>query len=160
MSEENVQFDFNGVEARNEVGGFEPIEQGVYTGRIIKAEFGTSKAGNPKVTMDWKIEGGPFNGRTIRFQTLTFTKGWAGVIKGVMISLGLKVPTKLVNAEALAKAFARDSLNKIAQITVADGEADNEGRVYAEVKAIHPVGTPGAAVPEASDSGEEDLPTL
>lgn len=159
-TQEGFQIDFSGVEARNDVAGFEPIEPGVYIAKITKAEFGFAKSGqnSPMVTMDWQIEGGPYHGRPIRFQRLVFSKGWAGVIKGVLISLGLKVPAKPVSGEQLGRAFARDAVGKLAQITVADGEPNQDGKVYAEVKSIHPI--PNAPSPAASDSSDENLPEL
>lgn len=56
----------------SEVKGLEPIPAGNYTATIIKATVGKSQQGNDKIDLQWKIEGGDYDGRIV-FDTLTFT---------------------------------------------------------------------------------------
>jgi len=160
---ETMMMEFEGVEVINEFG-FDPIEPGIYEARVDSAEFKFAKSGDnsPMVVLNWKIESGPYKGRKINYNNVVFNPKprTTALVKGILIALGLKIPAKPVSPEALAKAFARDSVGKLARITVVDSAPNKEGRVYPEVKAIYPAEIPGAGVSATSDSGEEDLPQL
>ena len=63
-------YDSTGVEISTR---FEPIPEGEYTLRIIRATSGETQNGHPKVTVDFEVAGGgPNSGREIRFHTVTF----------------------------------------------------------------------------------------
>ena len=94
----------------SKVQGLEPVPAGQYTATIVKAEAGTSKAGNDKIDMQWKIEGGKFDNRII-FDTLTFTEKALFRVKATLSSLGFPKNFKGdVKPEAL--------LGKTAKLTV------------------------------------------
>jgi hypothetical protein len=71
----------------SKVQGLEPVAPGSYTATIVKAEAGQSKAGNEKIDLQWKVEGGKEDGRII-FDTLTFTEKAMFRVKATLISLG------------------------------------------------------------------------
>jgi len=70
-----------------QVKGLEPLPVGVYTATIVRAEVGVSKAGNEKIDLQWKVEGGPHDGRII-FDTLTFTEKALFRVKATLRGLG------------------------------------------------------------------------
>jgi hypothetical protein len=69
------------------VKGLEPLPVGVYNATITKAEVGESKKGNQKIDIQWKVEGGPADGRII-FDTLTFTEKAMFRVKATLKGLG------------------------------------------------------------------------
>ena len=71
----------------SKVQGPEPVDIGTYTATIVKAESGTSKAGNEKIDIQWKIEGGKNEGRVV-FDTLTFTEKALFRVKATLSALG------------------------------------------------------------------------
>lgn len=90
----------------SKVQGLEPVDVGTYTATITKAEAGTSKAGNEKIDIQWKIEGGKYDGRVI-FDTLTFTEKALFRVKATLTALGFSKnfkgdvdPNKLVGKTA------------------------------------------------------------
>jgi len=71
----------------SKVQGLEPVPPDTYTASTIKAEAGTSKAGNEKIDLQWKVEGGKYDGRII-FDTLTFTEKAMFRVKATLLALG------------------------------------------------------------------------
>jgi hypothetical protein len=57
----------------SQIAGPEPVPDGTYVGEVVKAEKGTSKAGNPKLTVQWKIVYGEYKNRVI-FDTFTLNQ--------------------------------------------------------------------------------------
>jgi hypothetical protein len=70
-----------------QVKGLEPVPAGNYLATIVKAEAGMSKKDNEKIDIQWKIEGGPQDGRII-FDTLTFTEKALFRVKATLKGLG------------------------------------------------------------------------
>lgn len=58
----------------SEVKSFEPVEKAVYKGRIeaVENKRGKNPPFNPYHELTWKIEGGQFDGREIRFDTVVY----------------------------------------------------------------------------------------
>lgn len=151
---QEVMLDFEGQTPATELGGFVPIDDGVYDARITKSELKRTRDTNrPMVVHQWTIASGEFAGKTINYDNVVFSKGGVRFILARMVALGLQVP-KRVSAEELAVLYARDSLGKIAQITVAQGKPNAEGKTFPEVRGIAPASFP--------DTGGEaaDLPTV
>lgn len=71
----------------SKVQGLEPLPVGTYTATIVKAETGESKAGNEKIDIQWKVDGGPLDGRIV-FDTLTFTAKAEFRVRATLIALG------------------------------------------------------------------------
>jgi hypothetical protein len=69
------------------VTGLEPLPAGNYTATIVQAEVGISKAGNEKIDLQWKVEGGPHDGRVV-FDTMTFTEKALFRVKATLQGLG------------------------------------------------------------------------
>ena len=98
------------------VQSLEPLPAGVYTATIVKAELGVSKAGNEKIDMQWKIEGGAYDGRVI-FDTLTFTEKALFRVKATLQGLGFPADFK-------GNVSAEDLVGRTAKLTV-DIQAGN-----------------------------------
>lgn len=66
---------YNGAGVEMNSGG-EPFPEGDYHLRVVKAEAGTiqggQNAGSPKVTVDFKVVGGQYAGREIRYHNVSF----------------------------------------------------------------------------------------
>lgn len=92
------------------VQGLEPLPAGVYTATIVKAEVGTSKAGNEKIDIQWKVEGGKHDGRVI-FDTLTFTEKALFRVKATLKGLGFP-------ADFRGEVKPEDLVGRTAKITV------------------------------------------
>ena len=108
------------------VQSLEPLPAGVYTATIIKAEQGISKAGNEKIDIQWKVEGGAHDGRII-FDTLTFTEKALFRVKATLQGLGFPADFK-------GNVSAEDLVGRTAKITVdiqAGNGIDETGEPYA-----------------------------
>lgn len=92
------------------VKGLEPIPAGNYLASIIKAESGQSKAGNQKIDIQWKIDGGQYDGRVI-FESLVFTEKTLFRVKNTLLGLGFD---KNFNGEITSEML----VNKVATISV------------------------------------------
>jgi hypothetical protein len=71
----------------SEVKSLDPIPDGSYSAEIVYAEEGTSKAGNPKIDLRWKVIDGEFEGRLV-FDVLTFTPAALFRVKNTLKALG------------------------------------------------------------------------
>lgn len=69
------------------VKGLEPIPPDTYMATIVKAEAGVSNAGNEKVDLQWKIDGGDYDGRIV-FDSLVFTENSLFRVKNTLLGLG------------------------------------------------------------------------
>ena len=68
--------------------GFEPLPPGYYLATISKAEEGVSKAGNPKVVIDWQIvEPEDFVGRKA-WSHMTLLEGKTYAFMELLLALG------------------------------------------------------------------------
>jgi len=99
-----------------QVQTLEPLPPGNYTATIIKAEPGVSKAGNEKIDIQWRIEGGQYDGRVI-FDTLTFVDKALFRVKNTLMGLGFPKDFK-------GEVRPEDLVGKTAKITV-DVQAGN-----------------------------------
>jgi hypothetical protein len=107
------------------VQGLEPLPAGTYTATIIKADLGVSKASNEKIDIQWKIEGGTYDGRVI-FDTLTFTEKALFRVKATLQGLGFPKDFK-------GDVKAEDLLGRTAKLTVdiqAGNGIDETGEPY------------------------------
>lgn len=121
------------------VQSLDPVPTGSYTATIVKAEQGISKAGNEKIDLQWRIEGGAHDGRVI-FDTLTFTEKALFRVKATLQGLGFPKDFKgNVNAE--------DLIGRTAKITVdiqAGTGTDETGEPYQPRNRIKKVAIMGA----------------
>jgi len=69
------------------VQGLEPLPVGRYPATVISAVEGLSKAGNPKIDLQWKIASGKYEGRIV-FDSLVFTPQTLFRVKGSLVGLG------------------------------------------------------------------------
>lgn len=107
------------------VQGLEPLPAGKYTATITTATVGVSKAGNEKIDLQWKVEGGPYDGRVI-FDTLTFTEKALFRVKATLQGLGFSKDFK-------GEVRADDLVGRTAKITVdiqAGNGVDETGEPY------------------------------
>lgn len=89
------------------VKGLDPIPVGWYQGSIVKAEETVSKSSNnPMINVQWKIEGGKFDGRVI-FDSLVFAENTLWRVKRTLQALGYAndfkgdvIPDELVGKSA------------------------------------------------------------
>lgn len=103
----------------------EPLPAGNYTATIVKADLGTSKAGNEKIDLQWKIEGGQYDGRVI-FDTLTFTEKALFRVKATLQGLGFPKDFR-------GEVRPGDLVGKTAKLTVdiqAGNGVDESGEPY------------------------------
>jgi hypothetical protein len=70
-----------------DVQELKPIPPGKYNATIVKAEEGVSHAGNEKISLQYRIEGGKYDGRIV-FDTLTFTPKALFRVKNTLSALG------------------------------------------------------------------------
>lgn len=70
-----------------DIRGPELIPDGDYIARIARVTPGTSKAGNKKWDLQWKIETGDHRGRVV-FDTLTFTQSAMFRVRDVFVVTG------------------------------------------------------------------------
>jgi len=121
-----------------DVPDLKPLEPGVYEAYIEKAEEGTSKTGNAKIDIQWKVTDGAGVERTI-FDTLSFHPKALFRTKKVLRALGFAEGfSGEVDAETLAGLQA--------MITIAiepSNGADESGEPYPErnrvIKVAHAV---------------------
>lgn len=108
------------------------LEPGKYLVRITDAETGTTKGGDPKVTLFYNVVGGPAAGSPL-IDTLTLTdKAMFRLVK-VMRAIGMTVDKK---KQVLPfRAF----VGKTMYVTVADGEEYNDV-IKSEVRDYAPSG--------------------
>lgn len=71
----------------SDIEDFEPVPAGVYDAEIIQSKPGKSKAGYPKITLQWRILEGEMENRRI-FQDLTFHPKALFATKAVLVGLG------------------------------------------------------------------------
>ena len=71
----------------DEVKGLEPVPAGKYTATIVEAKEGLSSSGNPKIDVQWKIDGGPFDGKRV-FDTMAFHEKALFRVKNTLQALG------------------------------------------------------------------------
>ena len=79
--------DYSGVEPKEGGGSFTLVARGKYLAKVKKAEPGKSAAGNPKVTVEYVIIGGTYDGVELRYHTVTFlpkSHQYAGISLGVL----------------------------------------------------------------------------
>lgn len=130
----------------SKVQGIEPLPVGVYTATIVKAEAGTSKAGNDKIDLQWKVEGGKMDGRIV-FDTLTFTEKAMFRVKATLIALGFNKNFKgTVKPETM--------VGKTAKITVdiqpGNGVDPETGEAYPARNRIKKIALIGASAAETA----------
>ena len=70
------------------VKGVEPVPAGEYVASIVAATEGMSESNYPKIDVQWKIEGGQYDGRRI-FETWAFHPDAQFRIKNNMVGLGM-----------------------------------------------------------------------
>jgi len=70
-----------------DVKGIEPIPAGNYLASIIDVKEGMSKTQNIKFDVQWKVEGGPFDGRRV-FDTWSFHPDSLFRVKASLQALG------------------------------------------------------------------------
>lgn len=73
-----------------EGGGYVINDKGPFLAKVVKAEPFMSKSGNPSVKVDYRIVGGKYDTKEIRFQNVTFlpkAHKWAGLSLHVLKQL-------------------------------------------------------------------------
>lgn len=122
----------------SEVKGIEPVPVGAYPATIVKAEETESKAGNPMIDIQWKIEaGGEHDGRII-FDSMVFTATTLWRVKQTLVALGFKKNFR-------GAVEAEDLVGKSANITVdiePSTQLDEDGEPYPprnRIKKVRPL---------------------
>lgn len=69
MSEDMFDYDSGGTKPS---AGFDPVPDGWYPAAIIAAAVGNTRSGDPKVTVNLKVLGGQYDGKEVRFHTVSF----------------------------------------------------------------------------------------
>jgi|FLYL01.1.fsa_nt_gi hypothetical protein len=132
-----VEVDFSA--ARD--GDFSPITPGKYRAKVVKAEAGTSKEGNPKVVFQFEIaDGEEFAGR-IFFKHCPTRGAGSGILRDTLRGLGFDV-------DGMTKFNPADAINREANITVRFQKGSDEFQEISKVEAL-----PGARKPVTSSDG-------
>ena len=108
------------------VKGLEPLPVGVYNATIVKAEAGKSKAGNDKIDIQWKVEGGPQDGRLI-FDTMTFTEKALFRVKATLLGLGFP---ENFRGDVKPETLVGKSAKLTVDIQAGDGVDESTGVAY------------------------------
>lgn len=122
------------------VKGVEPVPADTYLASIVEAKEGTSKAGEAKIDVQWKIEGGKFDGRRV-FETWSFHPNALFRVKNNLIALGLADKHSQDDIEVTPDML----IGKTAMIVViidVSGGTDDSGEPYEprnNVKKVKPV---------------------
>lgn len=109
------------------------LPDGKYVLRIISAVVGVTKNGDPKVTVDYVVASGPFEGRSVKFHTITFFKDKKSPAAGMAIHY----------LKCLGEPYeGQFSVNEAAWIGksvegMVVGEKANDGNVYSRVKFVN-----------------------
>jgi hypothetical protein len=123
-------YDLTGVKEGRKV---EPLPEGVYNLRIVTAEGGTTKAGKPKVTVDYEVYDGDYMGRSLKYHTVTFfgkdEKG-AGITKGYLSAIG--EPN-----DGSVEVDTDKWIGKVITAKVGIKLPDEKGRIFNEVKWVN-----------------------
>lgn len=91
----------------SDIEDFKPVDEGIYEAEIIQAEGAVSKAGFPKISMQWRITEGENENRRI-FHDLSFHPKAMFATKAVLMGLGFDdtfkgnvVPEELIGLNAI-----------------------------------------------------------
>jgi hypothetical protein len=124
------------------------LDPGTYLVRIVKAEAGETKKGDPKVTLFYTVVGGAFDGSPL-VDTLTLTEAAMFRVVKVLRAVGLKVEKKklIIPFKAL--------VGRTLAVTVDTGDAYN-GVKKSEVRDYGPSSTAPNA-PAVEPKVEEPL---
>lgn len=123
------------------VKGLEPLPVGTYPATVIKAEETTSKKGNLMLNLQWKIEGGKFDGRIV-FDSLVFAPQSLFRVKQALQGLGFP---KHFNGNV----GPQDVVGKSAVLTLdieASTQVDDDGEPYPprnRIKKVRPTVSAG-----------------
>lgn len=96
----------------SEVKGAEPIPSDVYECAIETSEYRTSKTGNPKISVGWKVLDGPYAGRMV-FDDISFAPNALPVTKSKLVGMGFDPNIQLDPEE-----FAPDLIGVTALVKV------------------------------------------
>jgi len=124
----------------SEVQDLQPLPDGQYTATVVSAKEGISQNGNPKIDIQWSVEGGDYDGRRI-FDTLTFTAKALFRVKATLKGLGFP-------ENFSGDITAEDLIGKTAVITVTTEQSEGINPTTNEpygprnrVKKVSPVGS-------------------
>lgn len=135
-----------------EIHGNEPIPAGTYLATVVEAKAGKSTTDNPKIDVQWKIEGGEFANRRV-FDTISFHEKSLARTKTVLMAMGLP---KTFNGEVteIAEQITGVTANITVSIDVSDKVDPETGETYPDrnrIKKVAKVG--GTAAQPAQGRG-------
>lgn len=110
------------------------LPDGKYILRILSAVVGVTKAGDPKVTVDYVVHEGPFEGRTIKFHTVTFFNDKKSPGAGMSVYF-----LKCIGQPHEGQFTVNESawIGKCIEAMIV-GEKANDGNIYSRVKFVNP----------------------
>lgn len=124
----------------NNVMGMGVQEAGSYNVQIVKAEAGKANSGRAKLTLDYQVLDGKYQGGEIRYQTMTWVdddeESRALSVRRFntfVVALGVGDGIPVESIPQLAKSV----LNKKLTVDVDWGKPNQNGRIYLEVRGYH-----------------------
>ncbi|MBI4395469.1 MAG: DUF669 domain-containing protein, partial [Elusimicrobia bacterium] len=124
------KYNANGVEPSG--GGGQPIPEGDYHLRIMKTEAGTTRNGDDKVTVDFKVVDGAYVGRPINYHTVSF-------LPKESLGAGMTLHFLKCIGEPYQGEFEWDESRWIARVIKAHvviGDPDAKGRRWNKVDSV------------------------
>ena len=119
--------------------GFEPLEPADYNATIFEAKPGTSKAGQPKLSIVFKIQDGDYKGRQ-QWLELSLQKQALWKVKGFLLAAGYP-------SEKMASGFELDTADLVGRpIVIRVGTREYNGTQRNEVTNTY---APGSVPTEA-----------
>lgn len=125
------------------------VPEGKYRVAIEDAETGTTRNGDPKITMYYRVTHGDYANTALFIDTLTLTEKAIFRLVGLMSALGMKTPRKKFRMD-LSKFIGKKLV-----VEVGDGD-EYRGRVKSEVREYLPLSVLTGDEDDEDDDEDED----
>ncbi|MQN23663.1 DUF669 domain-containing protein [Lentilactobacillus buchneri] len=131
----------------NNVLGASVQEAGLYNVKIVKAEVGKTGRGQQKITLDYEIIDGKYQGATIPYQTLTWNDEDSNSLKKsqrrfntLVVALGATNGTPIDSLQSIVNS----AVGKTLSVDTEWGQPNNKGNIYLNAYNYHPVNPDGS----------------
>ncbi|MDB1103668.1 DUF669 domain-containing protein [Lentilactobacillus parabuchneri] len=131
----------------NNVLGMSVQEAGLYNVKIIIAEVGKTGRNQQKITIDYEIIDGKYQGATIPYQVLTWNDESSDSLRKserrfntFVIALGASSGTVIDSLQSIANI----AVNRTLSVDTEWGQPNNKGNIYLNAYNYHPVNPKGS----------------
>lgn len=122
-------------------------EAGLYNVKIVKAEVGKTGRGQEKITLDYEVIDGKYQGATIPYQTLTWNDEDTNSLKKtrrrfntLVVALGATDGTPINSLQSIVNAAVGQTLS----VDTEWGKPNDKGKIYLNAYNYHPVNPDGS----------------